>query len=121
MNITIQVEGTAPLLAKLARLLGGGLGGSATVGTDLYYARYVHDGTRYMRARPFLDQAATSETPRVLAILGEGVRDLIEGGGGSLAPALLASGQAVLTRAQANTPVKTGRLRASEHVEVYTR
>lgn len=24
------------------------------IGTDVEYARYVHDGTRYMRANPFL-------------------------------------------------------------------
>ena len=30
----------------------------AEVGTNLHYARYVHDGTRYMKGRPFLTQGA---------------------------------------------------------------
>lgn len=29
----------------------------ARVGSDVNYARWVHDGTRYMRARPFLLRA----------------------------------------------------------------
>lgn len=28
---------------------------------DIYYAQFVHDGTRFMRARPFLKQAVESE------------------------------------------------------------
>lgn len=28
-----------------------------TIGSDVNYARWVHDGTRYMRARPFLLRA----------------------------------------------------------------
>lgn len=32
------------------------------VGTNVEYANYVHDGTRYMMARPFLQQAFDSET-----------------------------------------------------------
>lgn len=30
------------------------------VGTNVEYARYVHDGTRYMEPRPFLDDALDS-------------------------------------------------------------
>jgi len=121
VNFSITIDGVAPLLAKVAHLTGGGLGGSVAVGSNVTYARYVHDGTRYMRARPFLDQAATSQTPRVLAILGQGVADLIEAGEGSLAPALLASGLVVQAEAQRNAPVKTGTLRRSIHTETFTR
>lgn len=32
----------------------------ANIGTDVYYAPYVHDGTYRMEARPFLDTAADS-------------------------------------------------------------
>lgn len=35
-------------------------GFAVTVGTNVAYARYVHDGTRHMRARPFLTDALTS-------------------------------------------------------------
>lgn len=31
---------------------------SSTVSTNTNYARYVHDGTRYMNARPFMKNAA---------------------------------------------------------------
>ncbi len=121
MNFSITIDGIAPLLAKVAHLTGGGLGGSVAVGSDVKYARYVHDGTRYMAGRPFLDRAATSQTPRVLAILGQGVADLLEGGGSSLAPALLASGLVVQAEAQRNAPYKTGTLRRSIHVEAFSR
>jgi HK97 gp10 family phage protein len=32
------------------------------VGTNVPYARYVHDGTKYMRARPFLRDALPAAT-----------------------------------------------------------
>lgn len=38
----------------------GSRGPQVTVGTSTIYARYVHDGTRYMAARPFLTDALNS-------------------------------------------------------------
>lgn len=35
-------------------------GFAVRVGSDVIYARYVHDGTRYMRPRPFLTDALAS-------------------------------------------------------------
>lgn len=32
-------------------------------GSDLYYARYVNDGTRYMAPRPYIDRAADLVEP----------------------------------------------------------
>ena len=41
----------------------------ANIGTDVYYAGYVHDGTYKMEARPFLFEAADGEI--------EGIEDRI--------------------------------------------
>lgn len=41
----------------------------ANIGTDVEYARYVHDGTYKMEARPFLYEAADNEL--------EGIEDRI--------------------------------------------
>lgn len=38
-------------------------GGTAAAGTTVRYAPYVHWGTRYMRARPFLTDAARQTQP----------------------------------------------------------
>ena len=38
-------------------LVEGADGVEVRVGTDVEYAPYVHDGTRYFRGRPFLDDA----------------------------------------------------------------
>lgn len=46
------------------------------VGTNVSYARYVHEGTRYMRGRPFLRQgleASRSTIQRYLEQYGDGV------------------------------------------------
>ncbi len=42
-------------------------GDRGIVGTNLSYARFVHGGTRYMRARPFIEQGMVAS------------RDVIEG------------------------------------------
>lgn len=33
------------------------------IGTNVEYARFVHDGTKYMRARPFLKQGIENSLP----------------------------------------------------------
>lgn len=38
---------------------------SAEVGTNTNYALFVHEGTRFMRARPFLARAVDSEQSKV--------------------------------------------------------
>ncbi len=44
-------------------------------GSDLYYARYVNDGTRHMAPRPYIDRAADLIEPVFYA----GVQALAEG------------------------------------------
>lgn len=41
------------LLRSSIRVTGGAVGASRTIETNTHYARFVHDGTKYMRARPF--------------------------------------------------------------------
>jgi len=48
-SITLVVEGDPPDSVRI------------TVGSDVEYARYVHDGTRYMTGRPFLVDAMIAE------------------------------------------------------------
>ena len=38
---------------------------SGQVGTNIEYARFVHDGTRYMAARPFLTQGLDASRPTI--------------------------------------------------------
>jgi len=55
--------------------LGPGAGaGRVNVGNTAGYARMVHGGTRYLRARPWLADALTSTEPRWLAALGADVQ-----------------------------------------------
>lgn len=46
----------------------------------VYYARFVHDGTRYLKARPFLEDAVEDRrvAAEVVARLEQGLDDLIE-------------------------------------------
>ncbi len=46
----------------------------ANIGTDVYYAPYVHDGTYRMAARPFLESAAET----VLDDIEDRIADAIE-------------------------------------------
>lgn len=52
------------LLRSSIRTHAGAVGSARTIQTDTHYARYVHDGTRYMKARPFMkwgvDQSITA-------------------------------------------------------------
>lgn len=77
-----ELEDTASKIKKQAKantpVLTGNLRNSITsevkgleanIGTDCYYAGYVHDGTYRMAARPFLDSAAEKEL--------EGIEDRI--------------------------------------------
>lgn len=41
------------------------------VGSNVHYARFVHDGTRHMRARPFITDAIAGQRLRIRDILVE--------------------------------------------------
>lgn len=43
-----------------------------------YYARFVHDGTRYMIPRPFLDDAADYKRPEVVERFDRALAELVD-------------------------------------------
>ncbi len=43
---------------------GGGLGGSALIAPHTFYAGFVHEGTRYMKARPFMKWGVDFAKPK---------------------------------------------------------
>ncbi len=45
-----------------------------TVGTNVYYSVYVHEGTRYMEARPFLVDALKNKEDEIREIFRDAVR-----------------------------------------------
>lgn len=49
---------------------------TATTSTNTNYARYVHDGTRYMRGRPFMTDAAKSAEGQIGGIIQDELRAL---------------------------------------------
>lgn len=50
----------------------------AKVQAGAFYGIYVHEGTRYMRARPFLSDGLKDAVPEIEKIFGRRVRTLIE-------------------------------------------
>jgi len=114
-SINLTISGATALIARFGGKLD--LAGSVVVGTNVNYARYVHDGTSRMVGRPYLTNALTSQRARVVSMLEARVVELLKGSGGSIKPALLAAGLVVQAEAQRNTPVRTGNLRRSLHTE----
>lgn len=49
------------------RVEAGGLRGY--IGSNIKYAPFVHDGTRYMKARPFFAEGISDARPEIEAIL----------------------------------------------------
>lgn len=121
MNLSIEIKGHAELAAQLAEIAGADLGSRVVVGTNVSYAREVHDGTATRTGRPFLRNALVSQAARVAQIIDGGVWQIVTNGGGSMTPFFLAAGLVVQAEAQSNTPVKTGTLRRSEHTEAFSR
>lgn len=48
------------------------------VGPTAFYAIYVHEGTRYMRGRPFLKNAVSSQEQRVQKLFVESVQKTLD-------------------------------------------
>ena len=72
---------TVPVRRNQRKIRGGALKASGqveydegsytgTIGYHIYYAIYVHEGTRRMPARPFLENALNDTKPAVLAAFG---------------------------------------------------
>lgn len=49
----------------------------AEIGTDADYSIFVHEGTRFMKARPYLRQAVTTENESVQRAFKEAVDDTL--------------------------------------------
>lgn len=57
---------------------GGGLGFSGTVEPTAYYAGFVHEGTKFMRGRPFLKQAAEGSVSTIDQIFTQAMQSVLD-------------------------------------------
>ncbi|HXI17662.1 MAG TPA: HK97-gp10 family putative phage morphogenesis protein [Chloroflexota bacterium] len=112
---SITITGVKEAQATLTRLREGAEAAGRTtlrVGPTAKYASYVEQGTRRMRARPFLAPAlATVEDSlrgRLIAALPKGAQ--------STAAAMLGVATTLKSAAQKRAPVRTGNLRGSMYV-----
>lgn len=144
-DFTVTVKGALELAVKFEAAAGKLSNARAIVGTNLKYAKAVHDGSpphiirakkakalfwpgarhpvRSVRhpgtkAQPFLADALTAQRGAIVALLTTRVAQIIDGGGGDFRQALLAAGYLVQRDAQGRAPVRTGTLRRSLHTEV---
>lgn len=60
------------------RFSGSGTGFMAEVGTNTTYDRFVHEGTRFMKARPYLQNAISQEQTTIGRFLEEGVQKTLD-------------------------------------------
>jgi hypothetical protein len=123
--IDIIVTGVDAAVSRLRSIASGmaALGTAyATVGTNVNYARAVHDGARGRAGRPFLTDALQTKAASVRIRLDTAVNQLMDGAPEAvLFDALLASALDTQAEAQRNTPVLSGTLRRSEHTELFRR
>lgn len=69
---------TGRLRASIATSLGvGQLGIGAIVQTNVFYAVYVHEGTRKMSGRPFMKQAVDSLEGRIAGIYTDAIERIV--------------------------------------------
>lgn len=59
------------------RVTGGGFGMQAEVGPTANYGIFVHEGTRFMRARPFLKQGAEASLNRIQDFFTKATQDAL--------------------------------------------
>lgn len=146
--ITVEIVGADELELKFTAAAAGLSDGKATVGTNLSYAKPVHDGSppHIIRARrgkalywkgarhpvrsvrhpgtkgtKFLSNALVAEQGNVRADLEAGALDVVEGRASSLRPALTKAGYRVQRAGQTNVRVRSGTLRRSLRTEVQSR
>ena len=149
MQLTVQglTEVTARLDA-IGSAVASASGAYATVGTNLSYARYVHDGTRPhplaarnaralfwpgashpvrsvnhpgYKGNPFLTDALTASQPEIVTRLAAAIAAIGAGApGGTLATALYECGLLVEAAAKERVNVRTGTLRRSLTTEVFS-
>lgn len=151
MIITITgVDGVITLLMNTAKAAASAGDASAVIGTDVSYARYVHDGTRPhiitarnakalrwesggvvhfatsvkhpgYKGNPFLTDALTASEGEVVTALALGMDAVTKGGEPSvMTDALMEAGLIVEGGARQRVNVRTGQLRDSLHTELIT-
>lgn len=117
MSFIVEVIGEEVILEALrnhresAEWIGdmtGELGASAP------YAGFVHEGTVFMPARPFLSNAIN----RNIGTFKKKLLDAIPDGEGATAKASIQGLNQILSDAREETPVRTGRLRGSLYVKI---
>lgn len=146
----ITITGAKELVVKFERAAGALADGRGVVGTNLKYAKAVHDGSpphviraknkkalfwpgaahpvRAVRhpgnkANPYLANALRAEAGAITADIGAGLADVVEGRAASIRPALEKATLRVLRTGMANAPVRPGggTLRRSLRHEVQSR
>ena len=120
IDMTVSATGIREARASLTKLAQGTAaagGASVLVGSGLRYSRYVHEGTRRMRGRPFLADALRRVEPRIASEIARA----LEQGPAAVDAALLKLGYEVEALAKAAAPVRTGTLRRSLHTVQRTR
>lgn len=60
-----QIRQTSALMQSITSEIDGN---KVNIGTNNKYARYVHDGTRYMKARPFLVDGVNESIDKLKAV-----------------------------------------------------
>ena len=151
LSSTIEgLDAVRQLLDSAASAISAINGAYAVVGTNLPYARMVHDGTRPhqivarnkralawpggahpvravnhpgYRGNPFLTDALKDKTPAVQQRLLAALNAILaqQAGGGAMAEALYAAALEVQAGAMQRVNVRTGTLRRSITVQVYGR
>ncbi len=80
-----RAKGTTLYTDRTGNLRGGTFGradgNDIIIGATAEYAIYVHEGTRYMSARPFLREAAEETAPEYFEDVGRLYMRLLGGGG----------------------------------------
>jgi hypothetical protein len=123
MDIAFTIRGLAEVTARLLGLADAVKAQPyAVVGTNINYARYVEEGTKFMHARPYLVPALEQNANAIADRLERAVTNVAQGAPASeFTQALMTSGLMVQADAQRTVAVRTGTLRRSLHTEVFSR
>lgn len=148
-EIRVTIGGMEPIVLRFDRAAVALRGNPrAVVGTNLGYAKAVHDGSPphvirpkgkkalYWRGaahpvrsvrhpgykgNPFITDGLQAQRGAIVALLQARIGQVVAGGGGNYTQAMRAAGLLVEGAAKARANVKTGTLRRSIHTEVYGR
>lgn len=65
--------------SETSRVQGGGMRIQGIVGTNMQYARFVHNGTRRMKARPFFDNGLAASRGQIVSVLQDAAASFLAG------------------------------------------